>query len=428
MAPESCGYRAGIHIRRYLYDWLIQAASRSQVLIALDAVLQLCHSLGIVVNWEKSHLVPAQQMILLGVLLDLWSFRALAAQKRVENFLSIGHQFFSCEEQPAPSWLELLRILSSLIPLVPRGRLRMCSLQFLQRRSWDHSDQSVLVRWDSECQRDLKWWLVRSHLEEGVSLSQVSPNLDFWSDASDVGWGAHLRDNVVSGCWSPQDADLSINARELLAVERGLHHFAPKVVNSPVAVYADNSTAVAYLRNQGGTLSPLLNSIVQRILWWAESLPLVLALQFIMGKNNALVDALSRPNQILGSEWTLKREVFLDLQKRWLVMIDLFATSSNHQCSPYFSPFHDPNALGMDALLQNWDGYQVYAFPPWSLIPLVLKKLRSSSGVLMTLIALLWPQRPWYPELLDLVVDGPVPLPLSRDLLRQPPSTVIIWE
>ena len=139
-----------------------------------------------------------------------------------------------------------------------------------------------------------------------------------------------------------------------------------------------------------------------------------------MGKNNVLTDALSRPNQILGSEWTLKWEVFQDLRKRWPVMIDLFATSSNHQCLPYFSPFHDPNALGTDALLQNWDGYQVYALPPWSLIPLVVKKLRSSSGVLMTLIASFWPHRPWYPELLDLVVDGPVPLPLSCDLLRQP--------
>ena len=139
-----------------------------------------------------------------------------------------------------------------------------------------------------------------------------------------------------------------------------------------------------------------------------------------MGKNNVLADTLSRPNQILGSEWMLKLEVLLDLRKCWPVMIDLFATSSNHQCFPYFSPFHDRNALGADTLLQNWDSFQVYAFPPWSLIPLVLKKLRSSSGVLITLIALLWPQRPWYPELLDLVVDGPVPLPLSRDLLRQP--------
>ena len=131
-------------------------------------------------------------------------------------------------------------------------------------------------------------------------------------------------------------------------------------------------------------------------------------------------DALSRPNQSLGSEWSLKVEVFQELRKRWPVSIDLFATSLNHRCSLYFSPFHDPSAVATDALLQNWNGWLAYAFPPWALIPAVLKKLRSSSGVLLTLIAPYWPQLPWFPELLDLVVDGPVTLPLSRDLLRQP--------
>ena len=67
--------------------------------------------------------MPAQQMIYLGVLLDSQSFRALPAQKRVEKLLSIGDEFLSCEEQPASSWLEPLGILSSVIPLVPGGRL-----------------------------------------------------------------------------------------------------------------------------------------------------------------------------------------------------------------------------------------------------------------------------------------------------------------
>ena len=62
----------------------------------------------------------------------------------------------------------------------------------------------------------------------------------------------------------------------------------------------------------------------------------------------------------------------------------------------------------------------MYTFPPWSRIPLVLRKLRSSSGVLMTLVAPFWPQRLWFPDLLDLVVDGSISLPVCRVLLRSP--------
>ena len=392
MGHGSCfGFSSPLRhqLHRYLDDWLIQASSREQVLLALDTVLQLCLSLGIVVNWEKSQLIPTQRMVYLGVLLDSISFRASPAVNRVEKLLSIGSAFLSCEQQPVSPWLELLGVLSSMIQLVPGGRLRMRSLQFVLRHSWDKCDQSTLVRWTQEIRFDLEWWLNRDRLELGVSLDQVSPQLDSWSDASDMGWGAHLGEDTASGLWSPGELAMSINARELLAIERALVFFAPRLQNSSVAVFADNSTAIAYLRNQGGTRSQLLNS-------------------------------LSRPNQVLDSEWTLKTEVFQELRKRWPVSIDLFATSLNHRCCPYFSPFHDPNALGTDALLQSWNGWQAYAFPPWSLIPVVLKKLWSSFGVLLTIIAPYWPQRPWFPDLLDLVVDGPVALPLSRDLVSAP--------
>ena len=53
-------HRAGIRICRYLDDWLIQDVSQAQVFQALNTVLHLCHQLGIVVNWEKSHLEPVQ--------------------------------------------------------------------------------------------------------------------------------------------------------------------------------------------------------------------------------------------------------------------------------------------------------------------------------------------------------------------------------
>ena len=81
------------------------------------------------------------------------------------------------------------------------------------------------MRWSPAIRQDLLWWLDRERLELGISLEQVSPQLDLWSDASDVGWGAHLGEEVVSGLWSPEECLSSINHWELLAVFYALQHF-----------------------------------------------------------------------------------------------------------------------------------------------------------------------------------------------------------
>ena len=91
--------------------------------------------------------------------------------------------------------------------------------------------------------------------------------------------------------------------------------------------------------------------------------------------------------------------------------IDLFATTLFHRGLPYFSLFHDPNALQTEVLLQPWNGWQAYALPPFALLPEILYKAP----------LVLWgPQSSWFPELLELVVDDSVALPLDRDLLSQP--------
>ena len=171
MAPVSAIlHRMGVRLRRYLDDWLLQASSREQVLLALKTVLRLCRSLGIVVNWEKSQVIPTQQMVYLGVILDSTTFKASPALKRVEKLLSIGDIFLSCVSQPTSSWLELLGVLSSMIQLVPGGRLRIRPLQLALRSQWDHVDQSQLGEWSPVIRQDLSWWLDRDRLELGISL------------------------------------------------------------------------------------------------------------------------------------------------------------------------------------------------------------------------------------------------------------------
>ena len=311
MVPVSAILHSmGIRMRRYLDDWLLQSSSRESLLRDLQTALHLCHELGIVVNPQKSNLIPSQVVQYLGVIINTTSIRASPSPERISRLLSTAGEFQSSASPPASLWLSLLGVLSSLAHLVPGGRLQMRSLQLCLHRSWNCLDLEAPVSVSTECLRDLQWWLHLPRLSLGVSLCQVSPDLHFWSDASDVGWGAHLDRQVVSGLWDSHQAALSINTKELLAVQLGLRQFQSSLRGRTVAVFCDNTTAVAYLRKEGGTRSPLLNSLAQEILRWTESLSIRLAPQFLPGSNNVLADALSRPHQLPHSEWSLNMTVF----------------------------------------------------------------------------------------------------------------------
>ena len=98
----------------------------------------------------------------------------------------------------------------------------MRSLQIRLSSSWDLRDELLRIPWDPLCHEDLLWWSWAIQQREGVDLSLPVPDLSFYSDASDVGWVAIVGENQVSGVWTPSQRELSINLREMMAVQKCL--------------------------------------------------------------------------------------------------------------------------------------------------------------------------------------------------------------
>ena len=388
MAPVSAILHSmGIRMRRYLDDWLVQSSSRESLLEDLQTVLQLCHELGIVVNPQKSNLVPSQVVQYLGVCHRLHLFQGFSVR---------GTHLTAAVNSRRVSVLRLAY--RELMAIATRRPFFAGS-----PRSWRQTEDAVPPA-----------------LPPSILGSSGSGGSSVCVD--DVGWGAHLDRQIASGLWDAHQAALSINARELLDVRLGPYQSRSSLQGRTVAVFCDNTTAVAYLRKVGGTRSPLLHTLAQEILRWTESLSIRLAPQFLLGSNSVLADALSRLHQLPHSEWSLNLTVFQSLRSLWPVQIVLFATSANHRCSIYFSLFRDPMSAGTDAFLQSWDGLQAYAFPPVAIIPRVLATLRASTGMELTLVAPHWAQCPWFSDLLQLSLAPPVVLPARHDLLRLPRS------
>ena len=102
-----------------------------------------------------------------------------------------------------------------------------------------------------------------------------------------------------------------------------------------------------------------------------------------------------------------------------LLTIDLFATRDNNKLPLFCSPMPDERALGADGLSQSWDNLFLYAFPPYSLIPSLLRKLDESRNVELILVAPNWPAQMWFPWLLESLVELPRALPQFPALLKQ---------
>lgn len=420
LQPVSAWVHArGIRLTRYLDDWLIAASDQVSSSEHTGVVTQLCQDLGLMVNSQKSDLIPSQTAVYLGMDLDTESFQVRPTEARVDKFLALLRSFLQADQLPALSFLRLLGHMVSLEKLVPGARLRMRSLQFHLRDHWGpQADLDFLVPLSPNLRPDLSWWSDRRHLLHGSRIQQLDPHFLLFTDASLDGWGAHLNDLRAAGRWSARQRSEHINSLELRAVWLGLQAFLSTVQDSSVMAMTDNTTAVGYIRNQGGTRSRQLNHLTNSLLRWSEDHGISLSARHVPGKCNTLADSLSRRGPV-STNWSLNPQVCRALWKLWgQPHMDLFATADNARLPLFVSPVPDQRAWKVDALAHQWTGWWGYAFPPFALIPTVLRKVRLEHATVL-LIAPCWPARPWFPDLLALLVDRPRRLPQIQALLRQ---------
>ena len=158
---------------------------------------------------------------------------------------------------------------------------------------------------------------------------------------------------------------------------------------------SDNTSAVAYLRNQGGgggTKSLAMNDLATKLCLWSEKRGMTLVPCFLPGHLRVLADHLSRRGQILKTDLSLNQTVADRIFRAWgRPFVDLFALGKNTKLAIYVSPIREETSWKVDNLVQNWNGLYAYAYPPTSLIRACLNKVRTEN-VEIVLIAPGWPQ------------------------------------
>ena len=268
---------------------------------------------------------------------------------------------------------------------------------------------------------DLSWWANNLDFWNGRRLREHNPSITIETDASRMGWGAFCQGETTGGCWDQQEQAFHINALEMLAVLYALKAFLKHHQNKTVLILSDNTSVVAHINKMGGTRSQDLIDLTKVIWSWCLTRDLKLSAQHIPGKVNITADFLSRFLRDR-TDWTLNPKIFTALNQLWgPYQVDLFATRFSTQVPRFFSWRADPEAEATNAFTQSWSNLLCFAHPPWCLITRTLQKARREK-VTITVITPLWKTQPWFPVIMDMVIDHPILLPESPDIVIPSPN------
>ena len=146
----------------------------------------------------------------------------------------------------------------------------------------------------------------------------------------------------------------------------------------------------------GGIHFENLNNITGEIWRWCKVRNIWIFASYIASKDNFEADTESRKLEP-ETEYELSDFAFREIVEVFGIPdIDLFASRINHKCWKYVSWKKDPGSEAIDAFTLIWKDTFFYAFPPFSLILKVLRKIKRdrAEGIVVVLD---WPAQPWYP-------------------------------
>lgn len=247
----------GISSFYYIDDSLIEANSFDACKSNAEFLVKLLNDLGFSVNMEKSVLTPSTRIRYLGHIIDSVQFKVYLPDEKIEKIIS------KCESVLRNRKIHSIREVAKLIGLLTSS-LNAINLGALHFRYLDsdkvralaisNNDYEGHILLSEESIAEILWW--KNNIKEKKGKWIRYPRIDVYleTDACNAGWGANLKGVHTSGRWSENESPLHINVLEILAVKFALQSLCHKMSNNHICIRSDNSSAVSYINNQGGSI------------------------------------------------------------------------------------------------------------------------------------------------------------------------------
>ena len=410
--------KQGHTIVGYIDDSLIVADNKQECSLAVSDSICIMDELGLTVHPVKSVVAPTQTIEFLGFVLNSADMTVRVTQTKANG---VHEQCSGTSRKRHISIRDLAKLVGSLVacePGVQHAQLFYKRLEIAKNDALKaaHGNFEATLLVTQEMKTDLNWWIDNIHtVSKPVTICQ--PDIVLYSDASNDGWGGVWGKHKTGGQWSQIEAEEHINYLELTAAFFTLRSFCKDMNDVHIRLRIDNTTAVACINKKCSNVR-ILNELTRELWLWCKERNIFISALHLPGTLNTEADHESRVFNI-DTEWMLFPTLFKKLtDELGTVNIDLFASRINNQVQKYVSWKPDPDAFAIDAFYVHWGEYNGYAFPPFSLIGAVLKKVYEDQATVL-LVAPIWLTQPWFTKLLELLAADPVILPRTCLFLPQ---------
>lgn len=272
MKPVVCHLRTkGIFMVIYLDDILCIEKTYESCKHNTQSIIKFLESLGYVINYKKSNLIPSQQCKYLGFIVNSNDFVLELTEKKKDKLQLMIKKFKEGDTYIIRDFAKLLGSLVAACPAVSYGTV-YCKR--MEREKWlalvfNRNNYDGKIKIKTLITDDLKWW--NKAINVGVNPIRTQEyKLEIYSDSSLTGWGAFCKGKNTHGLWDENERKHHINYLELLAAFLSLKCFASELSNSEILLRLDNTTAISYINKTGGIQLPHLSQLAREIWQWCE--------------------------------------------------------------------------------------------------------------------------------------------------------------
>ena len=274
----------------YVDDILLLAETNEKARDQASGLLYLLQCLGFTVNMEKTVLELSQCFEFLGFTGDTTRMQLSLPAQKIKKIRAESRKLLEAERVSARTLSRLIGKMNATNPVIPPAPL----FYRMDLAVAADQDYETILELYPNSREELIWWDTQMIKWNGRTVISTEPNLTIESDASTQGWGASSQGISTGGPWSLQEKKWHINCRELLAVTLALKTFVKSRRGMSVLLKIDNMTAVAYINNQGGTVSKELVSLTRDLWLWCLERNIHIQAQYLLGIMNDVADRQSR--------------------------------------------------------------------------------------------------------------------------------------